>query len=208
MGTSKLTITHPEITHASLHEYLSRQHPARVELRIAILHGVMDRVPIDHLSRRRKMSRQGIYNLIKRINKEGIMGLEDQHLGRPGKLTADIAEDLKKTLIKSPMDQGYLQLRWDNPLVRRYLKERHGIVIGRAQLINWLHSISIPVKLARKKYDKAASERRRSFVDYLNQLADRITLFGDGEGAQLDAVLIAQWAPEGCPPYLFTGSVR
>jgi transposase len=154
------------------------------------------------------MSRQGIYNLVKRINKEGIIGLEDQHLGRPGKLTADIAEDLKKTLIKSPMDQGYLQLRWDNPLVRRYLKERHGIVIGRAQLINWLHSISIPVKLARKKYHKAASERRRSFVDYLNQLADRITLFGDGEGAQLDAELIAQWAPEGCPPHLFTGSVR
>jgi hypothetical protein len=106
------------------------------------------------------------------------------------------------------MDQGYMQSRWDNPLVRRYLKERHGIVIGRAQLINWLHTIDIPVKLARKKYEKAASERRRSFVDYLNQLSDRIALFGDEAGAQLDAELIAQWAPEGCPPYLFTGSVR
>ena len=208
MGTSKLMITHPEITHASLHEYLSRQCPDRVGLRIAILQGVIDKVPIDHLSRRRKMSRQGIYNLVKRINTEGIKGIEDQHLGRPCKLTADILEDLKKTLIRSPMDQGYMQSRWDNPLVRRYLKERHGIAIGRAQLINWLHTIDIPVKLARKKYEKAASERRRSFVDYLNQLADRIALFGDEAGAQLDAELIAQWVPEGCPPYLFTGSVR
>ena len=64
-----------------------------------------------------------------------------------------------------------MQSRWDNPLVRRYLKERHGIAIGRAQLINWLHTIGSPVKLARKKYEKAASERRRSFVDYLNQHA-------------------------------------
>src|SRR5512136_2360117 len=199
MGTSKLMITHPEITHDSLNEYLSRQCSGRVGLRAAILKGVMDKVPIDHLSRQRKMSRQGIYNLVRRINKEGIMGLEDQHLGRPCKLTDDIAEDLKKTLIQSPMDQGYLQSRWDNPLVRRYLKERHGIIIGRAQLINWLHTIGVPVKLARKKYEKAASERRRSFVDYLNQLTDRIALFGAETGAHLDAELIAQWAPEGCP---------
>jgi transposase len=208
MSTSKLMITHPEITHASLDEYLSRQCPGRVGLRIAILQGVIDKVPIDHLSRRRKMSRQGIYNLVKRINAEGIKGIEDQHLGRPCKLTADISADLKKTLIKSPMDQGYMQSGWDNLLVRRYLKERHGVVIGRAQLINWLHAIGGPVKLARKKYEKAASERRISFVDYLNQLADRMTLLGDEAGAQLDAELIAQWAPEGCPPDLFTGSVR
>ncbi len=208
MGTSKLTITHPEISHTSLNAYLSRRAPERVKLRIAILQGVMDRVPINHLSRRRKMSRQGIYNLVDRINREGLRGIEDQHLGRPGKLTADIAEDLKETLIHSPLDQGYAQLRWDNSLVRRYLRERHGIDIGRAQLINWLHAIGTPVKLARKKYEKAASERRRSFVDYLNQLADRITLLGDEAGAQLDVELIAQWAPEGCPPHLFTGSIR
>jgi transposase len=208
MGTSKLMITHPEITHASLDEYLSRQWPARVGLRIAILQGVMDRVPIDRLSRQRKMSRQGIYNLVKRINTEGIRGLEDKHLGRPGKLTAEIAADLRNILTQSPMEQGYMQSRWDNHLVRRYLKERHGIVLGRAQLINWLHIIGAPMKLARKKYEKAASERRRSFVDYLNQLADRIILSGDETGAYLDAELIAQWAPEGCPPHLFTDGVR
>jgi len=153
------------------------------------------------------MSRQGIYNLVKRINTEGIKGIENQHLGRPGKLTDDIAEDLKNTLIQSPMDQGYMQSRWDNPLVRRYLKERYGIAIGRAQLINWLTTIGSPVKLARKKYEKAASKRRRSFVDYLTHLADGITIFGNEEGVQLDAELIAQWAPEGCPPQLFTGSI-
>jgi transposase len=212
MGTSKLMITHPEITRASLDEYLSRQCPARVELRVAILHGVMDRVPIDHLSHLRKMSRQGIYNLVKRINTEGIKGLEDQHLGRPCKLTADIAADLKYTLTQSPMDQGYMQSRWDNHLVRRYLKERHGIDIGRAQLINWLHTISTPVKLVRKKYEKSALEKRRFSINDLqwthNRQPDGIILSGDETGTRLDAVLISQWMPEGCPPHLFTGSMR
>jgi transposase len=208
MGISKLMITHPEITHASLDEYLSRQCPARVGLRIAVLQGIMDRVPINHLSRRRAMSRQGIYNLVKRINREGIMGLEDQHLGRPGKLTAEIAVDLRNILTQAPMHEGYIQSRWDNHLVRRYLKERHGIDIGRAQLINWLYAIGAPVKLARKKYEKAASERRRLFVDNLNQQPDGIVLSGDEAGPRLDAVLIAQWTPEGCPPHLFTGSIR
>jgi transposase len=153
------------------------------------------------------MSRQGIYNLVKRINMEGIRGLEDQHLGRPGKLTTEISTDLKKILTQSPMYQGYIRLRWDNPLVRRYLKERHGIVIGRAQLTNWLHTIGIPAKLARKKYERIASNRRL-LVDNLNQQPDGIILFGDEAGAQLDAELISQWAPEGCPAHLFTGDIR
>jgi len=165
MGTSKLTITHPEVSHASLDAYLSRRSPGRVKSRIAILQGVMDREPIDHLSRRRKMSRQGIYNLVYRINKEGLHGLEDHHLGRPSKLTAEIAEHLKEALIHSPMDQGYPQTRWDNPLVRRYLKERHAIEIGRAQLANWLHVIDAPVRLARKKYERTALKERGLLAD-------------------------------------------
>ncbi len=173
MGTSKLTITHPEISHASLDAYLSRRSPGRVKLRIAILRGVMDRIPIDHLSHRRKMSRQGIYNLVNRVNREGLPGIEDHHLGRPGKLTEEIAEDLKETLIHSPMVQGYEQTGWDNPLVRRYLRERHGVEIGRAQLINWLHMIGSPVKLARKKYEKTHLQGRGRFVGSSEEIQNR-----------------------------------
>ncbi|HUH65577.1 MAG TPA: helix-turn-helix domain-containing protein [Syntrophales bacterium] len=173
MGTSKLTITHPEVSHASLDAYLSKRAPHRVKLRIAILQGVMEREPIDHLSRRRKMSRQGIYNLVYRINREGLHGLEDHHLGRPGKLTAKLADDLKETLTYSPMDQGYEQMRWDNPLVRRYLKERHGIEIGRAQLVNWLNLIGTPVKLARKKYERTHFKERDHLADSREDIRNR-----------------------------------
>jgi transposase len=212
MATSKLTITHPDITHSTLDAYLSRRCIGRVKLRIAILQGVMDRVPIECLSRQRKMSRQGIYNLVKRINKKGIQGLEDQHLGRPGKLTSEIAEDLKKILSHSPKDEGYVQPNWNNQLLRRYLKEKHSTDIGRAQLVNWLNAIGTFVKLARKKYEKTASDKPSPFVTDLRIIQDRqpeeLILCGNEGGAQLEEMLIAQWAPEGYPPNIFAGGIR
>jgi len=212
MGKSKLIITHPDITHDFLDEYSSRQCPERIGLRIAILQGVMDKVPIDHLSRRRKMSRQGIYNLVNRINKKGIKGLADKHPGRPCKLTAKIADDLKEVLLKSPMITGYRQFRWDNALVRQYLREKHGVDIGRSQLMNWLRAIDSPVKLTRKKYTKADFFKQTVFVDALkgihNQQPNEIVTFLVEADVQLDPVLIAQWMPEGCQPQLFTESIR
>jgi hypothetical protein len=93
MGKSRLMVTHPDITQDIFDEYLSRQS-LRIGLRIAILQGVIDKVPIDQLSRRHQMSRQGIYNLVKRVNENGIKGLETAGSGRPRKLTAGIAKDL------------------------------------------------------------------------------------------------------------------
>jgi hypothetical protein len=93
MGKSRLMVTHPDITQDRLDEYLSRQC-LRTRLRIAILQGIIDKVPIDQLSRRHQMSRQGIYNLVKRVNVNGIKGLETAGSGRPRKLTAGIAKDL------------------------------------------------------------------------------------------------------------------
>jgi transposase len=75
-------------------------------LRIAVLQGVMDSAPIDQLSRRHRMSRQGIYDLVKRVNEKGIKGVEEEkHPGRPGSLTDEIAKDLKEKLIEPPMNQ-------------------------------------------------------------------------------------------------------
>lgn len=194
MGVSHLTVMHPDITHDSLHEYAMRQCSARVGVLIAILHGVMDRVPIDKLSRTLKMSRQGIYNFVKRVNEHGMKGLEDDHRGRPCKLTAEIAEDLKEVLLQSPMTMGYPRLRWDNLLVRQYLRERHGVDIGRSQLMNWIRLLGSPVKLARKKNGKPLYEQQAVLVY--------------GSIARLDPVILAQWLPEGCQPQLFTEDIQ
>ncbi|HVO67695.1 MAG TPA: helix-turn-helix domain-containing protein [Syntrophales bacterium] len=93
MGKSRLKVTHPDITHNLLDKHPSRQC-LRIGLRIAILRGVINKVPIDQLSRRHKMSRQGIYNLVKRVNEKGIKGLDTAGSGRPRKQADAIAINL------------------------------------------------------------------------------------------------------------------
>ncbi|PIY18566.1 hypothetical protein CO110_08585 [Candidatus Desantisbacteria bacterium CG_4_9_14_3_um_filter_40_11] len=79
-----------------------------------------------------RMSRHGIYYLVKRVNEKGVKGVEgEKRPGRPGSLTDEIAKDLKEKLVQPPMNQNYRQSRWDGPLVRKYLKEKHNIDIGR-----------------------------------------------------------------------------
>lgn len=165
MGKSKLTITHPDVSYELLDEYLSQRCPTRMKLRIAILRGVMDRVPIDTISRRHHMSRQGIYDLVKRVNEDGIKGLQDKSRGRPGRLTKEIAEDLKKILMQSPVKLGYHNLRWDNVLLREYLREIHHVDIGRNQLMTWLRTIDSNIKVARIKYGSSFFARQNAFAD-------------------------------------------
>lgn len=112
MKRTKLMITHPEVTDERLSEYVSGHGLIRIGLKIAILQGVMDNVPINQLSYRHRISRQGIYDLVKRVNKKGIRGVEEEKRpGRPSSLTNMIAEDLKEKLVQPPINQGYRQSR-------------------------------------------------------------------------------------------------
>jgi transposase len=76
-------IIHPEVTSESLADFVSGRGPVRMGLRIAVLQGVMDKAPIDQLSRRHNLSRQGIYDLVNRVNEKGISGVEEEK--RPGR---------------------------------------------------------------------------------------------------------------------------
>ena len=72
-------------------------------------------------------------------------------------------------MTQPPINQGYRQSRWDGPLVRKYLKEKHGVDIGRSQVINWLHEIDFSVQRGRKKFRKADPEKQTVFVEDLKK---------------------------------------
>lgn len=170
MRKTKLVVTHPEVTSEKLYDFVSGRGPIRMGLRIAILQGVMDKAPIDQLSRRHNLSRQGIYDLVKRVNEKGITGVEEEkRSGRPSSLTSEISNNLKEILLHSPTSQGYSQSRWDGPLLRTYLKEKHEIDIGRSQVNNWIHSIDFSLQRGRKKYSKADPEKQEAFVEALKK---------------------------------------
>lgn len=170
MRKTKLMVTHLEVTDKTLNKYITGRGPIRMGLRIAILQGVMDNVQIDQLSCRHKMSRQGIYNLVKRVNEKGMLGVEEgKRSGRHSSLTDEIAKDLKEKLVQPPMNQGYRQSRWDGPLVRTYLEEKHHIKIGHSQVNNWLHVVEFTLQRGRKKYSKADPKKQEAFVEDLKK---------------------------------------
>jgi len=176
MRKTKLTVTHPEVTSEKLADLVSGRGPIRIGLRIAVLQGVMDHAPIDQLSRRHHLSRQGIYDLVSRVNNKGITGVEEEkRSGRPSSLTREISDTLKEILLQPPMSQGYSQSRWDGPLVRTYLKEKHGIEIGHSQVNNWMHRLDFSLQRGRKKYRQADPEEQEAFVEALKKKAPEST---------------------------------
>ncbi len=154
MGKSKLTVTHPDVTYESLNECLQRQPSARIGLRISILQDVIKSVPIKELSSCRNISRQGIYDLVKRVNEDGMKALQTDP-GRPSKLTAEIENDLRETLLQSPANRGYRQPCWNNSLLRKYLQRKYNIHISYPCLTDWLRNMGAPGSLVRKNYRRA-----------------------------------------------------
>ena len=170
MRKTKLCVTHSNVTKKALKEFVSGHGPVRIGLRVAILQGIMDNVPIYHLSRRHNISRQAIYNIVNRVNENGIKGLyEKKRSGRHSRLIPQIKEDLKDILTKPPMNQGYKQSRWDGPLVRRYLEDKHGIRIGRSQVLNWLQQINFSLQRGREKFSRANPKEQEIFVKELKK---------------------------------------
>ena len=176
MRKTKLMVTHPEVTSEKLDDFVSGRGPIRMGLRIAILQGVIDKAPIDQMSRRHNLSRQGIYDLVKRVNEKGIKGVEEEkRSGRPSSLTPERSKNLKEILLQPPTSQGYSQSRWDGPLVRTYIKEKHDIDIGRSQVNNWIHSIDFSLQRGRKKYSKADPEKQEACVEALKKTSKSAT---------------------------------
>jgi transposase len=173
MRKSQITITNDEITKERLSELVSGHGPVRIGLRIAIIQGILDHASIEQLSRRHQISRQAIYDLIERVNLLGINGLKEQHrCGRPSKLTAAIEHELKMILTAAPNQLGYQQSRWDGPLIKQYLKEKHNINIGKSQVNVWLHQIGYSLQRGRKKFRQADPVQQAEFIQDIKKTSN------------------------------------
>jgi len=165
MRKTGLRITNKEVTCESLNELVSGHGVLRKGLRIAVLQGLLDDASITELSRRHHVSRQGIYLIVGRVNEHGLHGLdEEKHPGRPGQLNPELRNELYNVLAKPPHMSGYMQSRWDGPLLGRYLEEHHNIRLGHSQLNRWLHALGFTLQRGRQAFTKADPHKQEQFV--------------------------------------------
>lgn len=165
MRKTALTITHEEVTVDALSDLVSGRGKIRKGLRIAIVQGVMDKASITELSRRHRISREGIYLIIERVNLLGLRGLDEgKRPGRPSQLTPELRDELIGVLSRPPQENGYNQSRWDGPLLIRYLEERHDIHLGHSQVNTWFHALGITLQRGRHTYAQADPAQQEQFV--------------------------------------------
>lgn len=170
MQLSKKQLSRPEVTKDSIADFISGRGLARVGFRAAVVQGILDNEPIKKLSDRHRISRQGIYGLIDRINAKGFAGLEEsEHTGRKSQLTEELSAELKEVLLNSPSEFGYIQSRWDGPLLIKYLEEYKGIRLGHSQVNIWIHELGFTLQRGRQKYTKADEKAQERFKEDLKK---------------------------------------
>lgn len=147
MRETKLSITNTEITKESLRKNLNLYPNARIGFRIAVLQEVLQNEEIKAISDRHYFSRSQIYNLVDRINKQGLEGLlDDPHTGRKQRITLEQKEELRLVLSQKPVKKGYPQPEWDGPLVVKYLKENFNLEYSVRQVQRLMGSLGHNVK--------------------------------------------------------------
>jgi len=165
MRKTNLRITHEEVTREALDTLVSGHGVIRKGLRIAILQGLMDGATPLALSRRHHLSREGIYQIVRRVNKRGLRGLdEEKRPGRNGQLIPELRKELSDVIANPPQEYGYRQTRWDGPLLNRYLEEHHDIHLGHSQINRWFHALGVTLQRGRQTFLKADPEEQKNFV--------------------------------------------
>jgi len=103
----------------------------------------------------------------------------------------------------APAAAGINLANWNWKVVRQFIQERFGRVLGRSSCWNYLHRLGFVVKRPKKRLSKANAEKRAAFVALyvaLRAEAERIgakILFVDEAHFRADVELRAKWVLRG-----------
>ncbi len=88
------------------------------------------------------MSRKAAGNALRAFEAQGVTGLhEPQRPGRSSRVSAEVLKQLVAAASQSPRLQGLTTNNWTGPLVSRYLKEKHQILLSDDQARRLLHKL-------------------------------------------------------------------
>jgi transposase len=114
----------------------------------------------------------------------------------------------------APATVGIALANWNWKVVRRFIQERFGLVLGRSSCWNYLHRLGFVVKRPKKRLLKANAETREAFVAaYVAlraeaQARDAKIFFVDEAHFRADVDLRAKWVLRGEPALVDTTSPK
>ena len=132
----------------------------------------------------------------------------------PPALSGDQQAELKAAVPGSPSQAGIGLANWNWKAVRRYVRERLGLVLSRSSCRNYLHRLGFVLKRPKKQLVKADPVRREAFVGEYAALtaAARRTgakiFFADEAHFRADGDLRGKWVLKGEPALVDSTSPR
>jgi len=198
---NKLTPNPENASSEELEQALHSTADNKLHHRLLTLNALLKGHPPELVADIMNVSMRTLYNWVKRWNESGIDGLPNKDkCGRPPKLSA---EKLKKIveLVENPDIAN--ECHWTAIKLHGYLKKNEAIELGYSSLTRLLHKKGFALKRPRPWPVGQDVEKRRQFVEDLNNLlseGDLEVWFCDESGFLADPRPRRIWAKKGTVP--------
>jgi transposase len=102
-----------------------------------------------------------VVNWARRFDRQGLAGLaEGNHSGRPGRLSPEQLEEVRRLIRQPPSQAGLSANLWDGKTLAQCLEDRYRIQLGVRQCQRLFHQLDTRYRLPRPAVGKADSQRQ------------------------------------------------
>ncbi len=160
----RLKINHPEVTAERLRAELSVSSERRKVLKLLGLLKVIEGEENQDTARFLEVDRHTIGIWVKRVNQDGIAGLEEQRgRGRKPGLTEEQKEALKKVLLESPRSHGFRENLWGGRILLVYIQKTYGITYKLSTMYVLLNGLGYTLQRHKRAYVEENEEKQDEF---------------------------------------------
>lgn len=159
-----LRVESPETSVMILQDEIRRNPGARYEHRVHAILMVAQKMSCKKVAELLGDSVRAVQGWVKRYNSMGLSGLYDTpNPGRPGRLSAEIIEEINQILRKSPKDAGLACAIWDGKSLSHWLGKKKDIQLGARQCQRIFRQLNFHFRKPRPQSAKADSEKQKQY---------------------------------------------
>ncbi len=160
----RISIPGAETFVAAIQDEISRSSEGRYFHRLdVLLHVLQGASPYD-AARLFGHSPRTVEYWLHRLLSSGLAGLwEGERTGRPGRLSNEDLQKLRKELLRSPRDLGYDQNLWDGVLLSHHLAKEYATSFSLRQCQRLFHKLGFSLQRPRRQPSEANPEMQDAF---------------------------------------------
>ena len=138
-----IKIDNPDIIAEQIKKEIKASAQGRYFYRLFLLLLFVQGIPIQNIAKISKEPLRNIQRWIKKLNNESLEALQDQeHSGRPPKLTEQQLLELKEDITKDPHNFYFPQKLWDGPLLRKHIENKYAIRLSDRQCQRYINKFN------------------------------------------------------------------